>query len=209
MQHRCSSLGPSPGLLHGSPDVGSSLWKGWDRGRGNRLQGHIRSGPPSCHWQKRRHRKRCRRRDGPGTWLSFGIAQEIVSITSGPFGGKENFADVSPRVPRGPRRASLSLVRRPRNRVLLSGVAVQAHERKETVRLSVFGFAVREAGKPSKPPPVRRAGVSVVPLGQCLSSKGSKELRKRSRMFEPGLKVAGTCLDNSTWVEAIRCIFER
>jgi hypothetical protein len=58
-------------------------WKGWDRGRGNRLQGHIRSGPRSSHWQKRRHRKRCRRRrDGPGTWLSFGIAQEIGSITS-------------------------------------------------------------------------------------------------------------------------------
>ena len=25
MQRRCSSLGPSPRLLHGSPDVGSSL----------------------------------------------------------------------------------------------------------------------------------------------------------------------------------------
>ena len=90
-------------------------WKGWDRGRGNRLQGHIRSGPRSCHWQKRRHRKRCRRRrDGPGTWLSFGIAQEIGSITSVPVGEKENFRDASPRVPaRGPRRASLSLARRP------------------------------------------------------------------------------------------------
>jgi hypothetical protein len=90
-------------------------WKGWDRGRGNRRQGHIRSGPRSCHWQKRRNRKRCRRRrDGPGTWLSFGTAQGIDSITSVPFGGKENFADASPRVPdRGPRRASLSLARRP------------------------------------------------------------------------------------------------
>ena len=84
-------------------------WKGWDRGRDNRLQGHIRSGPRSCHWQKRRHRRRClRRRDGPGTWLSFGIAQEIGSITSVPFGEKENFRDASPRVlARGPRRASL------------------------------------------------------------------------------------------------------
>ena len=90
-------------------------WKGWDRGRGNRLQVHIRSRPRSCHWQKRRHRKRCRRRrDGPGTWLSFGIAQEIGLITSVPFGEKENFRDASPRVPaRGPRRASLSLARRP------------------------------------------------------------------------------------------------
>jgi hypothetical protein len=84
-------------------------WKSWDRGRGNRLPEHIRSGRRSCHWQKRRHRKRCRRRrDGPGTWLSFGIAQEIGSKTSVPFGEKENFADASPRVPaRGPRRASL------------------------------------------------------------------------------------------------------
>src|SRR6267154_3768284 len=90
-------------------------WKGWDRGRGNRLQGHILSGPRSYHWQKRRHRTLYRRRrDGPGTWLSFGIAQEIGSITSVPFGEKENFADAWPRVPaRGPRRASLSLARRP------------------------------------------------------------------------------------------------
>jgi hypothetical protein len=55
---------------------------------------------------------------GGGTVLvpgwSFGIAQEIGSITSVPFGEKENFAAVSPRVPaRGPRRASLSLARKP------------------------------------------------------------------------------------------------
>jgi hypothetical protein len=55
-----------------------------------------------------------------------------------------------------------------RHRVLFSAVAVQAHEREETVRLSVFGFAVREAGKSSKPPPIRRAGISVVPLGYQL-----------------------------------------
>jgi hypothetical protein len=67
-----------------------------------------------------------------------------------------------------------------RHRVLLSGVAVQTHEREEAVRLAVSGLAIREAGKPSKPPPVRRAGVSVIALGQCLSGKGSEELRKRS-----------------------------
>ena len=68
-----------------------------------------------------------------------------------------------------------------RQRVLLSGVAVQTHEREEVVRLSVFRFAVSEAWKPSKPPPIRRAGVSIVPPGQCLSGKGSEELRKRFR----------------------------
>ena len=91
-----------------------------------------------------------------------------------------------------------------RHWVLLSTVAVQAHEREEAVRLSVFRFAVREAGKPSKPPPVRRAGVSVVPLGQCLRGQGPEELRKYSGVLEPDLKVAGAGLDNSTWVEAIR-----
>ena len=91
-----------------------------------------------------------------------------------------------------------------RHRVLLSTVAVQAHEREEAVRLSVFRLAVREAGKPSKPSPVRRAWVSVVPLGQRLRGKGSEELRKHSRALEPGLKVAGAGLDNSTRVEAIR-----
>jgi hypothetical protein len=80
---------------------------------------------------------------------------------------------------------------------------MQAHEREETVRLSVFRFAVREAGKPSKSPPVRRAGVSVIPLGQRLRGKGSEEHRKPSRVLEPDLKVAGAGLDNGTWVEAI------
>src|SRR5258707_337896 len=32
---------------------------------------------------------------------------------------------------------------------------------------------------------------------------GSEELRKRSGVFEPDLKVAGAGLDNSTWVEAV------
>ena len=90
-----------------------------------------------------------------------------------------------------------------RHRVLLSTVAVQAHKREEAVRLSVFRFAVGEAGKPSKPPPVRRAGVSVVPLGQCLRDKGSEKLGKHSGVLEPGLKVAGAGLDNSTWGEAV------
>jgi hypothetical protein len=91
------------------------VWKGWGRGRGNRLQGHVLSGPRSCHSQKWRHRRRYRRRrDGPGTWWSFGIAQETGSMTLVPFGEKENSADASPRDPaREPRTASLSPTRRP------------------------------------------------------------------------------------------------
>jgi hypothetical protein len=87
-----------------------------------------------------------------------------------------------------------------RHRVLLPGVDAQAHEREEAVRLSVFGFAVDEAGKPSKPLPVRRAGVSVVSLGQCLGGKGSEELRKHRPVFQPGLKVAGAGLDDGARV---------
>ena len=144
--------------------------KGWDRGRDSRLQGHVRSGPRSCHWHKRRHRKRCqRRRAGPGTWLRFGIAQEIGSITSVPFGEKENSVDALPRVPAlGPRRASLSLARRPRPSGTVVRCGCGGARKGRGRRLSVLGFAVGEAGKPSKPPPVRRAGVGVVPLGQCL-----------------------------------------
>src|SRR5580704_3207829 len=82
-------------------------------------------------------------------------------------------------------------------------MAVQAHEREEAVRLSVFRFAIGETGQPAKPPPVRRAGVSAVPLGQCLRGKGSEELRKHSGVLEPGLKVAGAGLDKSTWGEAV------
>src|SRR4051812_33907446 len=90
-----------------------------------------------------------------------------------------------------------------RHRVLFSAVAVQAHEREETVRLSVFRFAVREAGKPPKPPPVRRAGICVVPLGQSLRGERSEELRKYSGVLQPGLKVAGAGLDNGAGIEAI------
>jgi hypothetical protein len=45
-----------------------------------------------------------------------------------------------------------------RHRVLLSAVAVQAHEREEAVRLSVFRFAIGEAGQSSKPPDAIEAG---------------------------------------------------
>jgi hypothetical protein len=90
-----------------------------------------------------------------------------------------------------------------RHRVLASAVAVQAHEREEAVRLSVFRFAIGKAGKPSKPPPVRRTGVSVAPLGQCLRGKGSEKLWKYRSVFQPGLKVAGTGLDNGARIEII------
>jgi hypothetical protein len=109
-----------------------------------------------------------------------------------------------PRVPaRGPRRASLSLARRPLPSCTAVHCGYQAHEREEAVRLSVFKFAVREAGKPSKPPPVRRPGISVVPLRQCLRCKGSEELWKDRSVFQPGLKVASTGLDNGASIETI------
>jgi hypothetical protein len=88
-----------------------------------------------------------------------------------------------------------------RHRVLLSTVA--AHEREEAVRLSLFGFAVGEAGKPSEPSPIRRDGVSVVPLGQCLRGEGSEELWKDSGVSKLGLQVAGAGLDDRTRVQAV------
>lgn len=95
------------------------------------------------------------------------------------------------------------LLERLRHRVLLPGMALQAHEGEEAVRLSVFGFAVREAGKPSKPSPVCRAGVSVVPLGQSLCAKGSEKFWKQRPVFQPGLKVAGGGLGNGARIKTI------
>ena len=62
---------PSPHLRHGSPDIGSSPGRVGSRER-YFLQGHIRLGPRSCHWQGRPHRKPCPpRQAGSGTCLSF------------------------------------------------------------------------------------------------------------------------------------------
>ena len=94
-------------------------------------------------------------------------------VTSVPFGVKENFE--TPRLIfllAGLVELGHLLLEGLRHRVLLPGMAAQSHEREEAVRLSVFRFAVGKAGKPPKPYPVRRAGVSVVPLGPCLRGKG-------------------------------------
>ena len=90
-------------------------------------------------------------------------------------------------------------------RVLLPGMALQAHEREEAVRLSVFRLAVRKAGESPKPPPVGSAGVGIIPPGQCLRGKGSKELRKHRPVFQPGLKVAGAGLDDGARVAGFVC----
>jgi hypothetical protein len=101
--------------------------------------------------------------------LSFGIAQEIGSITSAPFGEKENFADASPRVPaRGPRRASLSLVRRPPP----SGTVVHcgcAGARKGRGRQTFcLGFAVVKLGsRPNRLPSAALWSVSYLPANVC------------------------------------------
>jgi hypothetical protein len=42
---------------------------------------------------------------------------------------------------------------------------------------AVPGFAIGKAGKPPKPPPIRRAGVGIVSLRQCLRGEGSEEFR--------------------------------
>jgi hypothetical protein len=68
-------------------------------------------------------------------------------------------------------------------------MAAQAHEGEEAVRLSVFRFAIGKAGQPSKPPPVRRAGVSVVPLRQCLRGQASEVIS-----LDVGIELIGYLL---------------
>src|SRR5580658_5875550 len=149
--------------------------KCWDRGIDSRLQGRVRYGSRSCHLHKRRHRKRCqRRRACPGTWLRFGIAQEIGLLTSVPYGEKENSVAVVLLAPAPvPRRARDLLLECLGNGVLLTGVAAEPNEREETIRLAVLGFAVGEAGESPEPPPVRRAWIGIVATCQRLCDECS------------------------------------
>ena len=64
------------------------------------------------------------------------------------------------------------------HRVLFAAVSFEPNEREEAIRLSVLGFAVGEAGEPPEPPPVRRAGVSIVALAKRLCGESSEELWK-------------------------------
>ena len=62
------SPGPSPRLLHGPPDVGSSLGNTGVAGEVIIFEGTFNPVLGTCHWHERRHRTQCRRRRaGPGT----------------------------------------------------------------------------------------------------------------------------------------------
>ena len=90
------------------------------------------------------------------------------------------------------------------NGVLLPGVAAEPNEREETIRLAVLGFAVGEAGESPEPPPVRRAWIGIVATGKRLRGESSDELWKHSGVLQPGLEVAGACLNDGARSEAIR-----
>ena len=82
-------------------------------------------------------------------------------------------------------------------------MALQANEGKQAVRSLVLGFAVRKAGEPAEPPPVRRARVGVVASGEGLRCEGAEKLWEDCRVLEPCLEVAGTGLDDGARSEAV------
>ena len=74
--------------------------------------------------------------------------------------------------------------------VLDSCRASQQDVREESVVLAVLGLAVGEAGETAKAPPVRRAGVRVVPFGKGLGNECGERCRVHIIVLEPGLEVA-------------------
>jgi hypothetical protein len=190
-KHRFLSLGPSPRLLHSSPDVGSSLGRAGIAREIVVFKGTFNPVLESCHWHKRRHRRRClRRRVDPGTWWRSGSVRETDSITSVPFGEKEKPAGVG-----FPLLFSLFielgdfLREGLGHRILLAAVTLEPNEREESVRLLVFGFAVGKAGKSAEPPPVRRARIGIVAAGQRLCGEGAKQLWKHSECLSQAWKL--------------------
>ena len=55
--------------------------------------------------------------------------------------------------------------------VLIASAAPQQYVWIETVVLAILRLAIRETGKPAEPPPVSRAGVSLIPASECLSDE--------------------------------------
>jgi hypothetical protein len=56
-------------------------------------------------------------------------------------------------------------------------MADESHEREETIRFTIFRFAIGEAGQPSELPPAGSAQMGIVAARQELRSKTSNQLR--------------------------------
>jgi hypothetical protein len=63
------------------------------------------------------------------------------------------------------------------NRVLLPGMADEPNEREEAIRLSIFGFAIGEAGEPADSTPAGGARIGLVASRQSLCCETSNQLR--------------------------------
>jgi hypothetical protein len=90
------------------------------------------------------------------------------------------------------------------HRILLAAITLEPNEREETIGLAVFGFAICEAWESPEPPPVRRARIGIVATGKRLCGESSDELWKRSGVLQPGLEVAGACLNDGARIETFR-----
>jgi hypothetical protein len=77
---------------------------------------------------------------------------------------------------------------------VLSAMAVQAHEKEEAVRPSVFRFAIGKFGAAVQTSSVCRAGVSVVPLCQCLRGERSEPGSPPCSWPAPRLRHGGSQL---------------
>ena len=69
--------------------------------------------------------------------------------------------------------------------------------------LAVFGLAVGEAGKTAKAPPVRRAGVRAVPLGEGLGDERGQRRRVHVLVLQPGLEVAEAGFNHGARLKAV------
>ena len=87
--------------------------------------------------------------------------------------------------------------------VLFAGGADKSNQREVPCGIAVSRLAVAEAGKPSEPPPICRAGVGSVADGKSPGCQAAERLGKYLSMFQPCLEVAGAGFDNGARREAI------